>query len=44
MEILKSAIRLFKFCSLPLMRVLQKFFALCTMNKILKSQAKLWYI
>jgi len=34
MEILNSTICLFKFCSSPLMIVLQMFFALCSMSKI----------
>jgi len=37
MKILHSAICLFKFYSLPLMTVLQMFFALCSMNKIIEK-------
>jgi len=37
MKILNSAIRLFKFCLLPLMTVLQMFFALCSTNKNLEK-------
>jgi len=37
MKILHSAICLFKFYSLPLMTVLQMFFALCSMNKIFEK-------
>jgi len=37
MEIPNSAICLFTFCSLPLMAVLDMFFALCSMSKILEK-------
>jgi len=37
MEILNSAICLFKFSSLPLMTLLQMFFALCSINKIFEK-------
>jgi len=37
MEIPNSAICLFKLCTLPLMTVLQMFFALCSMKKIWKN-------
>jgi len=37
MGIPNSAICLFKFCTLLLVTVLQMFFALCSMNKILKK-------
>jgi len=37
MEIPHSAICFFKFRSLPLMTVLQMFFALCSMNKLLEK-------
>jgi len=37
MEIPNSASYLFKFCSLPLMAILQMYFALCSTNKILEK-------
>jgi len=37
MEIPNSTICLLKFCSLPLMAVLQMVFALCPANKILEK-------